>query len=35
VIEKKIAIITIHDIDPSCTEKLQSITDANAINKFH
>ena len=27
MIEKKIAIITIHDINPSCAEKLQSITD--------
>ena len=27
MIEKKIAIITLHDINPSCAEKLQLITD--------
>ena len=32
MIEKKIAIITIHDINPSCAEKLQSITDQ--LNKL-
>jgi predicted deacetylase len=32
MIEKKIAIITIHDINPSCAEKLQLITDE--LNKL-
>jgi len=32
MIEKKIAIITLHDINPSCAEKLQLITDE--LNKL-
>jgi arabinogalactan endo-1,4-beta-galactosidase len=32
MIEKKIALITIHDINPSCAEKLQLIADE--LNKL-
>ena len=33
MIDKKIIIVTIHDVNPSCAEKLQTITDE--LNKLN
>ena len=33
MIDKKISLITIHDVNPSCAEKLQKITDE--LNKLN
>ena len=33
MIDKKISLITIHDVNPSCVEKLQKITDE--LNKLN
>ena len=34
MIDKKISLITIHDVNPSCAEKLQKITDNNKSEAF-
>src|SRR4051812_34440650 len=33
MIDKKLSLITIHDVNPSCSEKLQTITDE--LNKLN
>ncbi len=33
MIDKKLSLVTIHDVNPSCAEKLQTITDE--LNKLH
>ena len=33
MIDKKLSLVTIHDVNPSCAEKLQTITDK--LNKLN